>query len=240
MGIQNSHHWYGENLFTNTELPDISTNVSSQSIAQRHFAVGKTDFIIESRGEMGSFPPLWMDDKLQPLQNIVSLGKRLPSVKIELYFSTFRHPQLWWLICVLLFPPQPHTRRHHYRITEKFEDTQNLLCKARLYTGVWGISGELCLHKHQELQRGQAAADPASPQLPKVTAALQALPCHLHITQLKTNTPSPLATAAPDTWAFTSMAREPLHLELEQGMFPGSGFFPSVFLHLTAPRKSYR
>lgn len=84
-------------------------------------------------------------------------------------------------------------------------------------------------------REGKAAADPASPQLPKVTAALQALPsCHLHITQLKTNTPSPLATAAPDTRTFTRMACEPLPLELEQAMFPGSGselVFSCVLLH---------
>lgn len=174
-------------------------------------------------GETGSFLPLWMDDKLQLHRTLHPLGKGY---------------QMWTLSCILqhletlsfdgrfVFCSSLLRHTQGGTLTEwlKNSDTQNLLCKARLYTGVWGISGELCLHKHQELQRGQAAAEPASPQLPKVTAALQAVLCHLHITQLKTNTPSPLATAAPDTWAFTSMAREPLHLELEQGMFPGSGF----------------
>lgn len=71
----------------------------------------------------------------------------------------------------------------------KNSDTQNLLCKAKGFTLVFGGFLENCASTSTK-------ADPASPQLPKVTAALQALPCHLHITQLKTNTPSPLATAA--------------------------------------------
>lgn len=89
---------------------------SSQSISQSNCEVGKT----ESGGEMGSFLPLWMDDKLQPLQNTVSLGKRLSGMNIELDFTTFRNLQLWWLICVLLFPSQAQRRRQPYRITEKF------------------------------------------------------------------------------------------------------------------------
>lgn len=127
-------------------------------------------------------------------------------------------------------------------LTERLKnpDTQNLLCKARLYTGVGGISGELCLHKHQELQRGQAAAEPAFPTAPQGHSCTPGSALPSAITQLKTNTASPVATAAPDTRALTRMAREPLHLELQQGMFPRLRFLTCAFLHFTALRKSYR
>lgn len=211
-----------KNLFTNTEVPDISTNVFP-IYCPESLCSWKSRFITEPGGEMGSFLPLWMDDGFSPFRTLYPLGKDYQVWKgscILQHLETLSCDG-WFVFCSSLLR---HTQEGTLTEWLKNSDTQNLLCKARLYTAVWGISGELCLHKCQELQRRQAAADPASPQLPKVTAALQALPCHLHITQLKTNTPSPVATAAPDTWASIRMAREPLHLELEQGMFPVSGF----------------
>lgn len=178
-----------------------------------------------------------MDDKFQPLQNIVSLGKRLLRVNTELYFITFRIPQLWWSICVLLFPPQAHTRRHPYRMTEKFRHPKPAMQSKALH---W------CLGDFWRTVPPQAprAAERAGSCRPSLSTAPQGHSCtpgsvlpsaHYPIKNkysLSRSNGGPMGIHQDGTWtfAFGDGARN----------VPRVRFLTCVFVHFTAPRKSYR
>lgn len=170
--------------------------------------------------------------------NSRTLHLKLLSVKTDLFilFSPASNHMLscdsWFALCSsLLSHPQEGTTTE---LLKELEDKQ----KQGIKRHICGISGDLCTHRTWKLQRRQSAAKQAPPQLVKVTACiLEALRCHLQIIQLKTNTYSPLATAAtPDICALISMSCEPLHLYLEQGMFPGYVFHPMFSYIFIAPR----
>lgn len=108
------------------------------------FELEKHSSIMESGREMRSFLHWWMDEKLQQPQNILSLGKRLLSMKIQLYFSTSRQTQFWQLICILFFPPQPPTRRQHYINTERIRKEPKSAMQSKALNITFGVFLEAC------------------------------------------------------------------------------------------------